>query len=147
MTTKRFKLTPQQLQLVVDDFRICQATDRITVVGERIGCMERRAPINGLDSGWYFRADNESAAYINDATNWGLYHVNTIANYDQDVVPLLDARPGAAFERGPAGVFRPVPGVRPCYSAELGEKGAQVVAGLRAGMSDSSIEVVFVPDS
>jgi hypothetical protein len=31
----------------------------------------------------------------------GAYDVNTIANYDRDIIPLLDAPAGSAFMRDP----------------------------------------------
>jgi hypothetical protein len=36
-----------------------------------------------------------------------LYDVNTIANYDPSIIPLLDAPIGSAFGRGSDGAFRP----------------------------------------
>jgi len=42
---------------------------------------------------------------VNDLANVGLHDVNTIANYDPDVIPLLDAPPGSAFERDDDGQF------------------------------------------
>jgi hypothetical protein len=40
-----------------------------------------------------------------------MYDVNTIANYDGDIVPLLDSPPGSAFERAEDGFgFIPVAG-------------------------------------
>jgi hypothetical protein len=41
----------------------------------------------------------ESDDYMNDPGNHGAYDVNTIANYDPDIVPFLDAPIGSAFER------------------------------------------------
>lgn len=39
------------------------------------------------------------------AANLGIYDVNTIANYDPDIVPFLDSPFGRAFERDPMGAF------------------------------------------
>jgi hypothetical protein len=80
------------------------ASDRITVDGERVGYMYRTAPHNDLDSGWAFLAGDETDAYMDDATNHGIYDVNTIANYDPEIIPLLDAPVGSAFSRGPSGL-------------------------------------------
>jgi hypothetical protein len=62
--------------------------------------MYRQTPTNPGDSGWAFLSGHESDAYMNDPANLGLYDVNTIANYDREIVPFLDAPIGAAFERG-----------------------------------------------
>ena len=42
---------------------------------------------------------------MDDLANVGLHDVNTIANYDPDVIPLLDAPAGSAFERDDDGRF------------------------------------------
>jgi len=80
-------------------FGSCIATDRITVDGQPVGYMYREMGDNQLDSGWRFFAGNEDDEYANDPGNVELYDVNTIANYDPCILPLLDAPPGSAFIR------------------------------------------------
>jgi hypothetical protein len=68
------------------------------------GYLYRLAPdpksrLSDVDSGWTFLAGTESQAYLDDPSNLGMYDVNTIANYDRDVIPFLDARVGSAFAR------------------------------------------------
>ena len=77
------------------------ATDAITVDGEPVGFMYREPPDNPIDSGWRFFAGTESQEYLDDPDNLAIYDVNTIANYDQEIIPLLDAPVGSAFERMP----------------------------------------------
>ena len=79
----------------------CIATDRITVEGRRVGYCYRERP-EGIDSGWRFYAGDESEAYLSRVRNLDMYDCNTIANYDPDIVPLLDAPVGSAFVRDPA---------------------------------------------
>jgi hypothetical protein len=71
--------------------------------------MYREAPDTELDSGWRFFSGEESQTYADDPGNFGLYDVNTVANYDAEIIPLLDAPIGAAFERDASGVFVLVP--------------------------------------
>jgi hypothetical protein len=48
---------------------------------------------------------------MNDADNHAVYDVNTIANYDPDIIPFLDAPTGSAFERqDESGTFMQVQG-------------------------------------
>ena len=83
----------------------------ITVDGFKVGYMYRDEPDNEQDSGWVFTAGQESQAYMDDADHHGIYDVNTIANYDPDIIPFLDAPAGMAFERqGPSGRFVQVGG-------------------------------------
>ena len=39
----------------------------------------------------------EDEAYINDIGHTGVYDLNTICNYDPDIIPLLSAPFGAAY--------------------------------------------------
>ena len=71
----------------------------ITVDGRKVGFMYREEPDNDVDSGWRFVSGFESQEYMEDAENHAIYDVNTIANYDPEIVPLLDAPIGSAFER------------------------------------------------
>src|SRR5262245_18485635 len=77
----------------------CIATDMLTVEGHKVGFMYREAPTHDTDSGWRFMAGAESQDYMDDPDNLAIYDVNTIANHDPDVVPLLDGPTGSAYER------------------------------------------------
>ncbi len=96
---KKFKLAAEQIRDIATGHGACFATDKITVDGERVRFMYREAPDNDIDSGWRFMAGSESDAYMNDPQNHAIYDVNTIANYDPDIVPFLGAPIGSAFER------------------------------------------------
>ena len=61
--------------------------------------MYREAPDSFLDSGWRFFSGQESQDYSDNAENFCMYDVNTVANYDPDIIPLLGAPEGSAFER------------------------------------------------
>jgi len=102
---KRFKIAPEQIRDIALGHGACFATDRITVDGHRVRFMYREEPDNEADSGWRFTAGTESDAYMNNPQNLEIYDVNTIANYDPDIVPFLEARVGSAFERAVGGTF------------------------------------------
>lgn len=96
---KAFKLGAEQIRPIATGYGACFATDMITVEGRRVGYMYREAPDFAEDSGWRFLSGSESETYMNDADNTGLYDVNTIANYDPEITPFLNAPVGSAFER------------------------------------------------
>jgi hypothetical protein len=98
---KKFRLTPEQIKPLAEDYGACIASDAITVEGEKVGFMYREDPDTDIDSGWRFLSGTESDEFLDDPENLGLYDVNTIANYDRDIIPLLDAASGSAFERDP----------------------------------------------
>lgn len=125
MGKKQFALRADQIKPLVRNRGGCIATDMITVQGLKVGYMYRDDPSNDQDSGWAFTAGRETQAYMDDNGNHGIYDVNTIANYDPDIIPFLDAPAGAAFERdGSSGRFVQVageawqPGTKPSAAAK-----------------------------
>src|SRR5690606_31826647 len=87
----------------------CIATDRITVDGHPINFMYRSNPVNPQDSGWcFFSGINEDEEYLNNPANSTVFDVNTIANYDESIIPLLDAPHGSVFERNQSGEFEQI---------------------------------------
>ena len=88
----------------------CFATDRILVDGCRVGYCYKEEPEEGdenWDSGWRFTAGDKSDSYMDDPGRSGIYHLNTLCNYNPDIIPLLDSEPGTAWCRDQSGVFRP----------------------------------------
>jgi hypothetical protein len=100
---KTFKLQASEIRDLAPHRGACFASDRITVDGRRVGFMYREAPDSELDSGWRFLAGDETQEYLDNPDNLAMYDVNTIANYDGAILPLLGAPIGAAFERNSAG--------------------------------------------
>ena len=69
--------------------------------------MYRDVPKEGKnDSGWRFTAGDESSEYMVDENNFGLYDLNVICNYDNDIVPYLDSDYGTAYCRDENGIFQ-----------------------------------------
>ncbi len=69
------------------------------VDGMRIGYMYREEPDNEIDSGWRFMCGDESDEYMDNPDNMGIYDVNTVANYDTDIIPYLSASIGSKYSR------------------------------------------------
>ena len=109
---KRFAIPREELKALYEGEgpQGCIATDRIVVDGQPVGFCWREEPEPGdkdWDSGWRFTAGDESRSYLDDPGRSGVYALNTICNYDPDIIPLLDSEPGTAWSRGEDGVFRP----------------------------------------
>lgn len=85
----------------------CMATDRIMVDGCKVGYMYREE-VSGKypDSGWRFFAGDESEEYTDNMNHTGIYDLNTLCNYDRDIIPLLHAPAGTAYFRNENGVFQ-----------------------------------------
>lgn len=86
----------------------CIVSNRITVDGFAVGFCFREPldPKNvAPDSGWRFFAGDEDEAYTSNPANAEVMSLNTVANYDSDIIPLLNAPHGSAFERDENGKF------------------------------------------
>ncbi len=103
--TKKFKLQAHEIKEIATGYGRCFATDMITVGGKRVGYMYREEPRDSADSGWCFMSGKESQKYMDDPDNLEIYDVNTISNYDQEIIPFLDAPYHSAFERNHEGKF------------------------------------------
>jgi len=98
---KRFRLDASVIRELALGHGYCLASDHITVEGKRVGFMYRQAPSGTGDSGWVFLSGEESQDYLDDAHNLALYDVNTLANYDPTIIPLLTSAVGSAYGRDP----------------------------------------------
>jgi hypothetical protein len=110
MPPKKFRIPGSEIKPLATGRGGCMATDMITVQGKRVGYMYRVAPdprseFRHIDSGWRFLSGTESQQYLDEPSNMAIHDVNTIANYDLEIIPLLDAPVGLAFERDKSGNF------------------------------------------
>src|ERR1700712_783898 len=94
---KNFGIAASNMQPLYPDHAPYMATDKITVGREPVGWMYRDT--NERTQGWTFMSGTESQDYMDDPSHIEIYDLNTIANYDPDIIPHLDAPRGAAFER------------------------------------------------
>lgn len=101
MSGKHFRISAEAMKPLAEGRGACFATDHITVDGHKVGYMYREPPDADVpaDSGWRFFSGKESEEYIDDPAHTEIYDVNTIANYDPEIIPLLDAPVNSAFER------------------------------------------------
>ncbi|BBI35870.1 DUF2185 domain-containing protein [Cohnella abietis] len=103
---KKYKIPGGKIRRLIKTEEGCIATDRITVDGSKVGFMYREEPnTNYPDSGWRFMAGDEDDEYMNNPKNHSVYQVNTICNYDLDIIQFLDAPTGTAFIRDKTGKF------------------------------------------
>jgi len=96
---KNYKIHGDQIVDLVKGKGGCMATDKITVDGEPVDFMYRETPLFDIDSGWRFFSGTESQEYVDDAGNSAIYDVNTIANYDNAIIPYLELPIGTELER------------------------------------------------
>lgn len=79
----------------------------------------REAPDFDGDSGWRFFSGDESQAYVDDPANSAVHDVNTIANYDPEIVPFLGEPVGTILVRpAPGSPLTPEPGTPPVAEVE-----------------------------
>ncbi|MCE4558187.1 DUF2185 domain-containing protein [Roseateles cellulosilyticus] len=99
--SKTFKLSPDEIKPLAPGHGACIASDMITVDGHPVRFMYREAPDNEVDSGWRFLSGFEDDDFMSTPSHHDVYDVNTIANYDPTILPLLDEPEGSAFEKTP----------------------------------------------
>lgn len=99
MGTKAFKIRGENICRLLPGLGCAIATDAIMVEGAPVGCMERQEPMNDDDSGWAFTSGLESQAYLDDPSRSGVYEVNTVANYDPEIIPFLTYPVGTRVTR------------------------------------------------
>ena len=129
--TKKYRLEDASIVRLVRPMGTCIASDRITVDGARVGSMVRKPPDRSRDSGWQFFAGDETDAHFDDPDARGVFDVNTICNYDRDVIPFLYALPGSVFERDEqTGELVEAADSKPDPEESDTAEGVQVVSGL-----------------
>ena len=99
---KVFRIPGNRIQRLIPDMGGCLASDRITVDGMKVGYMYREEPDRESDSGWRFFSGDEAQEYCDNPDHFSIYEVNTICNYDQAIIPYLNASFGSAFGRNSA---------------------------------------------
>ena len=78
----------------------CICSDKITKEGFKVGYMYRGKPIEDCpDSGWVFMAGNEDKEYMGNPANHHIFAINTICNYDKDIIPYLHSKIGSIYIR------------------------------------------------
>lgn len=98
-SSKKFFLKAEEIAPVIPGRGGCLATDRIVVDGCKVGYMYRSSPVQALDTGWCFFAGDEDDKYMKNNDNHGIYDLNTIVNYDPDIIDYIDFPIGSKFER------------------------------------------------
>lgn len=94
----------------------CIVSDRITKEGFKVGYMYREKPTDGNpDSGWRFMAGNEDEEYMNNPNNHHIFSINTICNYDENIIPYLNSELGSAYIRVDGDKFEIDDGSKPIY--------------------------------
>ncbi|MFC2138778.1 DUF2185 domain-containing protein [Bacteroidota bacterium] len=101
MASNKYKINSEDIKDLINPMGYGLISDRITVDGERVGYMYRDRPEEKEDSGWRFIAGDETQDYIDDEKNSMMFDLNTIANYDQAIIPYLVLPVGSELERVP----------------------------------------------
>ena len=99
MDIKKFKLAPHDIKKLIPNMGYCFASNKITCEKYGVGYMYRETPTDKYDSGWRFFAGVEEQEYIDNPNNFQIYDVNTIANYDEAIIPYLDSDIGNEYVR------------------------------------------------
>lgn len=96
-----FKLKPEEIKHLTDIRGGCLVSNKIMIDGEKVGYAYREEPDANFpnDSGWRFLAGTEDDAYLENPNNFNVFELNTICNYDEAVLPILESEIGLSFIR------------------------------------------------
>ena len=84
----------------------CIVSDMITKEGWKVGYMFRDEPTpNHPDSGWRFYKGDENEEYSGNSNNHHVFAINTICNYDSDIIPYLHLPVGTHLIKTQGGGF------------------------------------------
>ena len=77
----------------------CLVSNKITKDGFKVGYMYREDSDNAFDSGWRFMQGGEDEEYNSTPLNVNVFSINTVCNYDPDIIPYLKLPVGSALIR------------------------------------------------
>lgn len=103
---KNYKISPSQIERLVPDIGYALVTDMVTVEGKSVDYMVRNDPEREDDSGWIFYGGGETQEYIDNPNNTSLMSINTIANYDLEIIKFLTYPIGTEIERDESGKLK-----------------------------------------
>lgn len=96
----------------------CIVSDMITKEGFKVGYMYRGYPTEGRpDSGWRFMAGHEDEEYMNNSNHHHVFAINTVCNYDPDIIPYLYSEIGSTYIRIDSVNFALDDGTKPIFIA------------------------------
>jgi hypothetical protein len=88
-----------EFQDLISNGKTCYASRKITDDKMKVGYMYRDEPEDEDDSGWRFYSGTESEDYVENVDNFMLYDLNTVANIDRSILPLLKKPVGTEWEK------------------------------------------------
>ncbi|MCI8284755.1 MAG: DUF2185 domain-containing protein [Firmicutes bacterium] len=93
-------LDKDNLKVLLKTEQGCFVSDRISIDGAAPCLIYREEPFKNFpDSGWRFFAGDESKEYSSNIKNSNIFPLNVMANFDESIIPLLDAEVNTAFIR------------------------------------------------
>ena len=96
---KKYAIKAEEIKDLITPIGGCYATDHIVVDAKEVKYMYREEPDFEHDSGWRFFSGEETQEYVDNADNSAIYQVNTIVNYDSDIIPYLATPAPCEFEK------------------------------------------------
>lgn len=103
--SKKYKISAEEIKNLAVGYGSCIATDMITVEGCKVEFAVREEPSHETDSGWLFMSGQETQEYMDNADNMAIYDINTISNYDPEIINVIESPIGSQFEKSDSGKF------------------------------------------
>ena len=104
-----FFIKAEDIKKIIENKQACIVSNKILVGGEKVGYMYREEPSKNFnDSGWRFFAGDEDDDYCEKSENFNIVELNTLANYDAEIINVLDAEIGASYEKDKNGKLKKI---------------------------------------
>lgn len=85
--------------------RNCLVSRKIIYENMKVGFCYREEPENEYDSGWRFMVGDEDDDYLNKPENMEILDLNTLCNYDESVLDILNYSYEIALEKKEDGKY------------------------------------------
>lgn len=98
---QKFLLSSNEIVRLTDVKGGCLVSNKITMDGEQVGYAYRELPDKNFpnDSGWRFLSGSEDESYLSEPANFNVFELNTICNYDKDILGIINGDIGEAYIR------------------------------------------------
>lgn len=94
---KNFLLKTADIKTLTTLKGSCIASNKITIDGCKVGYCYREKPTTSSDSGWRFFEGTEDENYCNNSDNFNIFELNTICNYDESILGVLNSPIESSF--------------------------------------------------
>ena len=89
----------ESIKELVKNGGYCIVSNKVSIDENKIQYCYKEEPDNDNDSGWRFFAGDEDDEYCANPDNFHIFDINTLCNYDKQIIKILNAKPNSMFAK------------------------------------------------